>query len=109
MNVIEDARNRVKSNAEGIGVGSRGSISNVVHGSLLWLGRLPRRKNNSGDVSIVTPGTGDSYAYLILPIPPVKPHPPSSRYDKGLIGDGEQGVEANTERANILFARVPYG
>ena len=46
MNVIEDTRNRVKSNAAGIGVGSRRSISNVVHGSLVWLGRLPRRANN---------------------------------------------------------------
>ena len=46
MNVIEDTRNRVKSNAAGIGVGSRRSISNVVHRSLVWLGRLPRRANN---------------------------------------------------------------
>lgn len=51
MNVMEDTRNLVKSNAAGIGVGSRRSISNVVHGSLGLFGRLPRRANNSWGVS----------------------------------------------------------
>ena len=58
MNVIEDVRNLVKLNGTGIGAGSRRFISNVVHGSLVWLGRLPRRANNSGDVSIVMPRDG---------------------------------------------------
>ena len=55
MNVMEDARNRVKSSIAGIGAGSRRSISNVVHESLVSLGRLPRRANNFLNVSTVIP------------------------------------------------------
>ena len=46
MNVMEETRNLVKSNATGIEVGSRRSISNVVHGSLTLSGRFPRRANS---------------------------------------------------------------
>lgn len=56
MNVMEDTRNRVKSNAAGIDVGSRSSISNVVHGLLVFSGRSPRRANNWWDVSIFMSG-----------------------------------------------------
>ena len=90
MNVIEDTRNLVKSNAPGIGVGSRSSSSNVVHGSLVSLGRLPRRANNSWDVSIDTSGNErQSSAYLILLVLPVKPHPLPSRCDEGFLSNGE--------------------
>lgn len=43
MNVIEEARKRVKSNAGGMGAGSRSVISNVVHGSRVSEGNSPRR------------------------------------------------------------------
>ena len=108
MNGIEDTRNLVKSNAAGIGAGSRRSISNAVHGSLVWLGISPRRTNNLGDVSIIITLRHElqSYAYLISVVLPVKPQPPPSRHDKGLLSDGEQAIEPDTERANLLLVRI---
>jgi len=110
MNVMEDTRNLVKSNAAGIGAGSRRSISNVVHWSMVLLGRLPRRANNSWDVSISIPKhKQQSRAHLIFLVLPVKPHPLSPRRDEGLLSDGKQAVEANTERADLLLVRIPFG
>ena len=58
-------------------------------------------------VSIVIHGHGwRSYAYLILLVLPVKPHPSPSRRDEGLLGDGKQAIESNTERADLLFVRI---
>jgi len=107
MNVMEDTRNRVKSNAVGIGAGSRRSISNVVHGSSVWLGRLPRRANNLRNVSLLISGH-ECYAYLIFPVLPIKPHPLPSGRDEGLLGSGKQTVETNTERSDLLLVRIPF-
>jgi hypothetical protein len=110
MNVMEDTRNLVKSKAAGIGVGSRRSISNVVHWSLVLLGRLPRRANNSWDMSdrcshtrIVKPRAPD------LSVLPVKPHPFPPRRDERLLSDGKQAIEANTKCADLLFVRISFG
>jgi len=50
MKVIEDARNRVKSNATGIGVGSRRAIVKLVHCLDAWssslAGSCPLLANN---------------------------------------------------------------
>lgn len=47
MNVIDDARKRVRSNAFGIGAASRSAISKVVHSSTAAvLERLPRRASS---------------------------------------------------------------
>lgn len=55
MNVIDDTRNRVKSKAAGIGVGSRSVISNVVQESDSGStegGRSPLRAYNYKQVLI---------------------------------------------------------
>ena len=110
MNVIEDTRNRVKSNALGMGVGSRRSISNVVHGSWGWSGMLPRRTNNLWDVSIVIPRhRWQNYAHLIFLILPVKPHPLPSRHDEWFLSGGKHAIETNTECADLLFVRISIG
>jgi hypothetical protein len=44
--VIDDTRKRVKSNAGGIGVGSRSFISKVVQTSSVASGSDPRRANS---------------------------------------------------------------
>ena len=89
MKVMEETKNLVKSNAEGIGVGSRRSISNVVHGSPVSLRRLPRRANNLWLWSRHAQRQMAGLAHLIFPVLPVKPHPLPSRGDKWFLGDGK--------------------
>jgi hypothetical protein len=46
MNVIDEVRKRVRSNAGGIGAGSRRSMSKLVQDDTSLSVRLPRRANN---------------------------------------------------------------
>jgi hypothetical protein len=41
--------------------------------------------------------------------PSSKTHPLPSRHDEGLLSDGKQAIEANTERADLLFVRISFG
>jgi len=49
-----------------------------------------------------------SFAYLILLVLPVKPHPLPSRCDEWFLSDGEQTIEADTERSDLFFVWISF-
>src|SRR5271154_5656582 len=77
MKVMEEARKRVKSNADGIGLGSRNGISNDVHvdEDAMVVGMVPRRARSYSHDALRYAAAKQKTAYLILLIFPVKPHP----------------------------------
>ncbi len=113
MNVMEDARNLVKSNGGGIGVGSRRPISNDVHGSSADSGSFPRRAKSYIDVQYKGPGEFTAECYWPDPSCPSNRNPsidlkpralaatarwkertPTSRRDEGLLSNREKTVES---------------